>query len=57
MTVFVLMACWDYEGCDLLGVYSSRELAESALEAMDRRVGDEHRIDAREIDSAARWDL
>ena len=33
MQVFVLLGVVEYEGSDLLGVYSSRELAESARDA------------------------
>ena len=51
MTVFALMLATDYEGEMLLGVYSSRELAEGHAEvfATDQRSGKLYRSESFEI--------
>ena len=35
MTVYVLMVSYEYEGCELLGVYASEEEAQAAFDGGD----------------------
>lgn len=58
MQVYVLSIYWDYEGSDVIGVYSSRAAAEAAWEQylFDGSVqGDGHTIVGVELDAAAQW--
>lgn len=51
MTVFVLLGRIDYEGHTLLGVFSSRELAEAHLDDYRAQGYDEREIVERVVDS------
>lgn len=51
MEVFVLMGRIDYEGHTLLGVFSSRELAEAHQDDYRAQGYDEHQIVERMVDS------
>lgn len=59
MQIYVLSVYWDYEGSDVIGVYSSQEAAEAAWEQYqfdgDPVVADGHTIVCIELDAAARW--
>lgn len=37
MKIWVLMGGWDYEGYDVIGVYSSKRKAASALKKFEKR--------------------
>lgn len=52
MKVFVLLGRFDYEGDQLLGVYSTRELAVSAKVLVQRRF-DSYLVEEREVDGLA----
>lgn len=55
MTVFALLISYDYAGDQLLGVYSTAELAELAYAELSRssgvRYGDEYRVTEIAIDA------
>lgn len=57
MTVFALLISYDYAGDQLLGVYSTAELAELAYAELSRssgvRIGDDYRVAEIVVDSAA----
>ena len=58
MQIYVLSVYWDYEGSDVIGVYSSQEAAEAAWEKYQFDGGviaDRHNIMAVELDAAAQW--
>lgn len=59
MQVYVLSIYWDYEGSDVIGVYSSQEAAEAAWEQYladgDHVVADGHTIMGVDLDAAAQW--
>lgn len=58
MQIYVLSVYWDYEGSDVIGVYTSREAAEAAWEQYQFDGGviaDGHTIMAVELDAAAQW--
>lgn len=59
MTVYVLFADYEIEGCDCLGVYKSYEAAEAAFEVYSTQVEDagEILVQERVIGSTpeARW--
>lgn len=59
MFVYVLSIYWNYEGSDVIGVYTSREAAEVAWEKYHFDGGviaDSHNIMAIELDAAAsKW--
>ena len=50
MSVFVLLGRIDYEGHTLLGVFSSRELAEAHVDDYRAQGYDEHEIVERVVD-------
>lgn len=58
MQVYVLSVYWDYEGSDVIGVYSSQEAAEAAwaqYQFDDGVIADGHTIVVVELDAAAHW--
>jgi hypothetical protein len=40
MTVYVLLVAYPYEGCECIGVYSSREAAQIAFEEYESTSGE-----------------
>ena len=57
MTVFALLISYDYAGDQLLGIYTTSELAELAYAELCQgagvRIGDDYRVAEIVVDSAA----
>lgn len=49
MKVFVLQGHWDWEGFEIIGIFRSKELAETAMAALPRGDGKRMRYDECEI--------
>lgn len=53
MKVYVATASYDYEGCDVMGVYSTMELAQSCVDEMkaDPKIYfDNYEVEEHEVD-------